>query len=164
MNMGVVVQLTGPGVKDAEQTQWAAEELGFGGHGLKGGSGLFKEEVQEVLLLGIAESTQLLGQSKGDQEVGHRKDPCLLFLTPASRRGLPASGASSMLTGMVGQMAMTAGTMIEMSPPLFGAAREDGPDRCFLRRQDLGTKLLAIGWPMTAQHCGKFDHWKGPAG
>ena len=156
--MRMVLQLACPGVEDAKQSQLAVKISGPSRDVLKGGSGLFEEEVEELFLMSVTELTQLLGQGECDKKVGHRKNTGLLFVTPASRCSLTAFGTGTMLTGMVGEMSMTAGAVIETASPLFGSARENGPDCCFLRRQDLRTILLAIGWPMPAQHRGKFHH------
>lgn len=83
VDMGVVVELTAPGVKDAEEAwEIGSDVLGIssqGGHGLGRGC---EHGIVGGALVAADEGVELLGSGEGDQEMGPWHLPLHLFMEP----------------------------------------------------------------------------------
>lgn len=92
MDMGMIGELPSPGVKDAEEAEFASEMARDARNLLESRHALIEEDLVEELLMRTAQSAQLFGQGEGDQEIGHGQEPFALTLKPQLRVGSAAFG------------------------------------------------------------------------
>jgi hypothetical protein len=71
MDMGMVVEIAGPGLEDTEEAELATHPTGVEGELLQSRRGSTEQEIVNQLLVAAGEFSQEVGESEGHQEVGH---------------------------------------------------------------------------------------------
>jgi len=71
MDMGMVVEIAGPGLEDTDEAELATHPTGVEGELLQSRRGSTEQEIVNQLLVAAGEFSQGAGESEGHQEVGH---------------------------------------------------------------------------------------------
>jgi hypothetical protein len=71
MDMGMVVEITGPGLEDTDEAELATHPTGVEGELLQGCRGSTEQEIVNQLLVAAGKFSQGVRESEGHQEVGH---------------------------------------------------------------------------------------------
>jgi hypothetical protein len=128
--MGVVVELTAPGVKDAEEAWEIGSEVlgisGQSGHSLGRGC---EHGIVRGALVAADEGVKLLGSGEGDQEMVPWHLPLHLFMEPLVGFVILTGGAVAVSAGAEEEMGLPATlTLIEGGSEGLGSTVEDGVD------------------------------------
>lgn len=134
VDVGMVNELTAPGMKGPEESEFAAQ-LGAGDILQRPGA-LAEERVQEQALVGTDEPPQFRRHGERHQVIRHRQQPRALAGDPVGGLALPALRTGAMAAAMKGKMPLSAGTGIEAAAPLRGVAGKDRRHRRMVGRQD----------------------------
>ncbi len=148
MEMGVILQGSSPGVKDAEESREISADVmlirskflhSFGG-------GLEQGRVRYPLVL-TNESAQILRDGISEKEMVTGELPFHLFLQPLSGLMVLTSGAMAISTGAIDPMELaTLLALIKGDTTSLGATADDGINDfavCF--RHDLGIAFQVLG-------------------
>lgn len=159
VNVGVVNELAGPGVEDAQEAELGAEQPGLGGHILERLGGFAEKDVVGLRLMGAEGRAEFLGNGERDQEVGHREEPGALGIAPRGRFGFATPRAGPVVAGMKDTHLPAAGTAgEELSAQGGGAAAQNCRNRRAMGRQDPITMERGIGRPMALEHGRQIHH------
>jgi hypothetical protein len=148
MEMGVILQGTSPGVKNAEETREISADVmlirskflhSFGG-------GLEQGRVRYPLVL-TNESAQILRDGKSEQEMVTGELPLDLFLQPLPGLMVLTSGAMAISTGAIDPMELaTLLALIKGDTTSLGATADDGiNDFAVYFRHNLGIAFQVLG-------------------
>jgi hypothetical protein len=148
MEVGVILQGTSPGVKDAEETREISADVmlirskflhSFGG-------GLEQGRVRYPLVL-TNEAAQILRDGKSEQEMVTGELPFHLFLQPQPGLMVLTSGAMAISTGAIDPMELaTLLALIKGDTTSLGATADDGiNDFAVYFRHDLGIAFQVLG-------------------
>jgi hypothetical protein len=148
MEMGVILQGTSPGVKNAEETREITADVmlirskflhSFGG-------GLEQGRVRYPLVL-TNESAQILRDGKSEQEMVTGELPLDLFLQPLPGLMVLTSGAMAISTGAIDPMELTTLlALIKGDTTSLGATADDGiNDFAVYFRHNLGIAFQVLG-------------------
>jgi len=130
MDVGVVVELTAPGVEDTEETwEICSDVLGIssqGGHSLGRGC---EHGIVRGALVAADEGVELLGEGEGDQEMVSWHLPLHLFMEPLMSLLVLTGGAVAVSAGAEEEMGFsTLLTLIEGGSKGLGSTVDDGTD------------------------------------
>jgi len=148
MDMGVILEGSSPGVKDAEETREISADVmlirskflhSFGG-------GLEQGRVRYPLVL-TNEAAQFLRDGKSEQEMVTGELPFHLFLQPQPGLMVLTSGAMAISTGAIDPMELaTLLALIKGDTTSLGATADDGiNDFAVYIRHDLGVAFQVLG-------------------
>ena len=168
VDVGVVLDLTAPGVENAGEAESGA--LVFGGADvLEGGGALAQEEWVEDFGMNEAECPEFFGEGEGDHEVGHGQEPSFLFGGPDLLVEGATLRAGAVVATVVGVLLFLAAcALIETATELGRAAREDAPHRPVVVVGELVPMGMGVGFPMLGEEvCEVQGHglrcWRGVA-
>lgn len=133
VDVGVVFELAGPGVEDAEQAEGGSKVALVAGEVLEGLGAAMKEEAVAEFLVGAEGAAEFGGDGEGDEGVSDGEEFALLFFGPELGVLVTALGAEAVVAAVVGEVGFAA-----VAAAVDGAAHRGG---CGSR-----------GWP--AQPCG----------
>ncbi len=112
VDMRVIIEATGAGVKDADEAEQAAQEPLLPAALQESVGGAAEEQVVEELLIAACKLVQLAGNGESDQEIGTGEQQMLLALQPLGSIGVSALGAVPVVTAMVTVMGAVAGRAV----------------------------------------------------
>jgi hypothetical protein len=151
VDVGVVLNLTTPGVEDAGEAEFGSVVLG-GADVLEGGGALAEEEWVEDFGMDEAEWPEFFGECESDHEVGHGEEPGFLFGGPNLLVKCTALGAGAVVATMVGVVRFLAAVALVESPAEGGrAAREDTPHGPVVVVGELVAVGTGVAFPMLAK-------------
>jgi hypothetical protein len=116
VDVGVLVEVTAPGVQGHEDAGQSAEELGIGAQGEQALAGAVEEDAVEPGTIEAPQGKQDVRQGEDDVEVLARQKLLQLRLDPGLAR----------LVGALGAGAMTAGVVLELGVAVVGAVKQVG--------------------------------------
>jgi len=130
MDVGVVVELTAPGVEDTEEAwEISSDVLGIssqGDHGLGRGC---EQGIVRGALVAADEGVELLGDGEGDEEMVSWHLPLHLFMEPLMSLLVLTGGAVTVSAGAEEEMGFTTLlTLIESGSEGLGSTVDDGTD------------------------------------
>jgi hypothetical protein len=130
MDMGVILQGTTPGVKDAEESRKITTDVMFiQGEFLHSFGGGFEQGRISCPLVFANEGAQFLWDGKGEQEMMTGELPLHLLFEPLSGFMVLTSGAMAISAGAVDPMEFAAFlALVKGEATGFGATAEDGID------------------------------------
>jgi len=102
MDVGVVIEVAGPGVEDGEDAGSSSNPVRVLGDGQDGGGGGLLNEGVDLALMGAGEAAKFGGEGEGDQSVTARKKESLELLAPDLGRLQLAARAVAVTAGVVG--------------------------------------------------------------
>lgn len=163
MDVRVITEVSGPGLKDAEEADVSAEESGIecaAGESLRGSA---KEGVVELSLVGKGDGVEFFGESKGGEEVGDEEEATLLMLNPVGGGIILALGTVTIVAGVITVPVLVAvGALEELAAEFRGAAAGDIAKRLAMAGKERGGKAVTIVLPEEADDVGQFDrHGQG---
>ena len=148
MDMGVILQGSSPGVKDAEESREISADVMFiqGKFLDRFGGGLEQGRVSHPLVF-TNEAAQILRDGKGEQEMMTGELPFDLFFQPLPGLMVLTSRAMAISTGAIDPMELaTLLALVKGNATDLGATGDDGIDDfavCF--RHDLGIAFQVLG-------------------
>ncbi len=151
VDVGVMLDLAAPGMKDAGEAKLGSVDLG-GTDVLEGGGALAKDEWVEDFRVKQTKDTEFLRQREGDHEVGYGQKPGFLFGGPDLLVKGSAARAGAVVTTVISELFFLAAiTLIE--PPTKGgrAARENAPHGPVMVVGELVPVGLGVGFPMLTE-------------
>jgi hypothetical protein len=130
MNMGVILEGSSPGVKDAEESrEISADVMLIRSKFLHSFGGGFEQGRVSCPLVFADEAAQILWDGKSEQEMVTGELPFDLFLQPLSGLMVLTSGAMAISTGAMDPMELAALlALIEGDPTGLGTTGDDGID------------------------------------
>ena len=147
MDMGVILQGTTPGVKDAKETrEICADELFIGDQFLHRFGGSFKQRGVGRPLVLADEAAQALWDGKGEHEMVTGELAFELFVQLLPALLVLTGGAMAVSTGAMDPMELAALlALIQGDPTGLGTTGDDGIDDFAVRfRHDLGIALQVL--------------------
>jgi hypothetical protein len=102
MDMGMVEECPGPGVKDRDHAYFAAEITGIGCEFCEGATGRFDKDGVENPLMRPKQGAEFRRKGEDEVKVGNREEFLTSFLKPVLLISVLALGAAAILAGMVG--------------------------------------------------------------
>lgn len=157
MDVGMITQVTGPGLEDGEQAEFRAEVFVVARDLLQRTGALADEQRIKVLLAGADERAQFGRHGESDQIIRRRQEPLALAGQPLGGVGMAALRAGAMIAGVVGKMLPPALAPEELASERGGAATENGSNGAPMRRPQARAKLPFIRRPMAAQDFGQWN-------
>jgi hypothetical protein len=135
VEVGVVVELSGPGVQDDGGAELRAEHVG--GEGVQCTSGRIEEQVVYGLLIAQGDGSELLWQGEDDMEVADGQDALGAFGEPSSAGEGLAGGAMAVAAGVIHRLLVAAVRAdVEMATAPRGTAGLEVVEQAsLLRRQ-----------------------------
>lgn len=159
VDMGMIVQSPGPGVKDGEDAQCATdkarisgelqERLGCGTH----------EDVVDLDLMAACRVVELMRQGKDDVEVRHAEKLSLPILDPCLGVCAMAFGAGTIEAGVIGIVGPSAGlTDKDLSTEPFGTTIQDILHGHSMPWRHTIPEGIQIGLAILSEDVGHFQH------
>jgi hypothetical protein len=153
VDVGVVVELTAPGVEDTEEAwEISSEVLGIssqGGHGLGRGC---EHGTVGCALVAADEGVELLGSGESEQEVVPWHLPLHLIMEPLLGLAVLAGGAVAVSAGAEVEMRFsTALTLIEGGSEGLGSTVDDSADDLEMVPWDGILEPVHVGLPIGAE-------------
>ena len=148
MDMGVILQGSSPGVKDAEESrEISADVMLIRSKFLHSFGGGFEQGRVSYPLVFANEAAQILRDGKSEQEMVTGELPFDLFLQPLPGLMVLTSGAMAISTGAIDPMELaTFFALVKGDATDLGATADDGINDfavCF--RHDLGIAFQVLG-------------------
>jgi hypothetical protein len=158
VDMGMVLQVLSPGVKDAEEADRGAEVTGIGGHFQERcGAGLEEQAVDQPLVL-IGERRQLVREREDYMNVTKGQEFLAPLRQPAVARPGLTLGTVPVATRVIGDGAMTtANAAIPMAAQSGGAATLDGMQHLPLRPGQPGPAPFDEAFALGAKDIGHLE-------
>ena len=124
--MGVITQITCPGLQDADHAEGADDVFRISGQLLQGLPGSLKEQIVDDLLAAAGKTTQTLRQCEGGHEVGNGEEEVSLLINPAIGLIVLALWTMTVLAGgILVALLLALGAAVSMAAHGFGAACAD---------------------------------------
>ena len=124
--MGVITQITCPGLQDADHAEGAADVFRISGQLLQGLPGSLKEQIVDDLLTAAGKTSQTFRQCKGGHEVGNGEEEVSLLINPAIGLIVLALWTMTVLAGVIlVALLLALGAAVSMAAHGFGAACAD---------------------------------------
>jgi len=157
VDMGVIGQVTRPGMEDAEHTDLPADKAGVTSQELSGGRRGLKEQVIEKSLMAASQWAQRSRQGEGEHEIGNGQEQILLCLQPFLGSLVLAFGAVAVAAGVIAVAHFAAiGASVHLSAQGFCPALLNGThDPAMAGEQAVGV-LLAVGRAVAAEDICQF--------
>jgi hypothetical protein len=152
VDMGVIGQVTRPGMQDAEHTDLPADKAGVTSQELSGGRRGLEEQVIEKGLMAARQWAQRSGQGEGEHEIGDGQEQILLCLQPFLGSLVLALGAVAVAAGEVAVADFAAiWASVHLSTPGFCAAALNSEHCLTVAGEQAVGVLLAVGRAVLAE-------------
>lgn len=159
MDVGMLAQITGPGLQHADHADLAANEAWVACAVLEGGGRGPKKERIDLLLMALGNFSQFGWYGKGDHEIGYGEQEILLPRLPGLGRVLFAARTVAIAAGVVPVAHGRAG---RAGVALPAQHRSTTGFDCRHRRKMTGQHpvraLLAVGWPRAPEDRAERGH------
>lgn len=159
VDMGMVAQVTRPGLENAKHPELATEQPWVLGKLLECCRRRPKEAIIDLTLIGACDRTEFCGEGKRHQKIRHRQQECLLLGQPGLASIMLAGGTMPIATGMIAVAGrVTAGTRKYLATKLVRSACLQGVEDLPLLRADRRWRMCPIGRTIALDNGIERDH------